>query len=252
MRRVIGVLVLFLSCQLCFSQVLTRKTVHGKVVNDSIAVESGLVFNVNAKTGAVIDSKGFFSILAKVNDSLVFTSLGFKSKKVVLSKSDIASSFYRVKLNAVANELLAVVVYATHGPHPEFANTQKIVDTQYFDDKQSSPDNILMMPTGTGDPNNMDVIRVYKKIFKNILRNNPEKVDLVADASFTTVAMQNVGYSFFTDNLKIKEDEVGLFLLFCENDPKSASFSKINQQFEVMDFLINKNKEYKKIASLEK
>jgi hypothetical protein len=211
-----------------------------------------LVFNVNAKTGAVIDSKGFFSILAKVNDSLVFTSLGFKSKKVVLSKSDIASSFYRVKLNAVANELLAVVVYATHGPHPEFANTQKIVDTQYFDDKQSSPANILMMPTGTGDPNNMDVIRVYKKIFKNILRNNPEKVDLVADASFTTVAMQNVGYSFFTDNLKIKEDEVGLFLLFCENDPKSASFSKINQQFEVMDFLINKNTEYKKIASLEK
>jgi hypothetical protein len=231
---------------------LTRKTVHGKVVNDSIAVESGLVFNVNAKTGAVIDSKGFFSILAKVNDSLVFTSLGFKTKRVVLSKSDIASSFYRVKLNAVANELLAVVVYATHGPHPEFANTQKIVDTQYFDDKQSSPANILMMPTGTGDPNNMDVIRVYKKIFKNILRNNPEKVDLVADASFTTVAMQNVGYSFFTDNLKIKEDEVGLFLLFCENDPKSASFSKINQQFEVMDFLINKNTEYKKIASLEK
>jgi hypothetical protein len=252
MRSIIGVLVLFLSCQICFSQVLTRKTVHGKVVNDSIAVESGLVFNVNAKTGAVIDSKGFFSILAKVNDSLVFTSLGFKTKRVVLSKSDIASSFYRVKLNAVANELLAVVVYATHGPHPEFANTQKIVDTQYFDDKQSSPANILMMPTGTGDPNNMDVIRVYKKIFKNILRNNPEKVDLVADASFTTVAMQNVGYSFFTDNLKIKEDEVGLFLLFCENDPKSASFSKINQQFEVMDFLINKNTEYKKIASLEK
>jgi hypothetical protein len=252
MRRVIGVLVLFLSCQICFSQVLTRKTVHGKVVNDSIAIENGLVFNVNAKTGAVIDAKGFFSILAKVNDSLVFTSLGFKTKRIVLSKSDIASSFYRVKLNAVANELLAVVVYATHGPHPEFSNSQKIVDTQYYDDKQSSPDNILMMPTGTGDPNNMDVIRVYKKIFKNILRNNPEKVDLVADASFTTVAMQNVSYSFFIDKLKLKEDEVGLFLLFCENDPKSNAFNKINQQFEVMDFLITKNKDFKNIATFEK
>jgi hypothetical protein len=252
MRSILGILVLFLSCQPCFSQELTRKTVHGKVVNDSIAIENGLVFNVNAKTGSVIDSKGYFSILAKVKDTLVFTSLGFKSKKVVLSKADITSSFYRIKLNAVANQLLAVVVYAKNGPHPEFSNTQKIVDTQYYDDKQSSPDNILMMPTGTGDPNNMDVIRVYNKIFKNLLKNNPEKRDLVSDVSFTTIAMQNVSYSFFTDKLKLKEDEVGLFLLFCENDPKSNAFTKINQQFEVMDFLITKNKEFKNIATFEK
>jgi len=245
-------MILLLSSQLCFSQVLTRKTIHGKVVNDSIALESGLVFNVNAKTGSVIDAKGFFSILGKVNDTLVFTSLGFKSKKVVLTQKDISSSFYRIKLNAVANELLSVVVYAKHGPHPEFANSQKIVDTQYFNDKQSSPDNILMMPTGTGDPNNMDVIRVYNKIFKNLLKRNPEKEDLVSDVSFTTVAMQSVSYSFFTDKLKIKDDEVGLFLVFCENDPKSKSFTSSNQEFEIMDFLINKNTEFKKVAMLEK
>jgi hypothetical protein len=252
MKSIVGILILFLSCQLSFSQVLTRKTVHGKVVNDSIAVENGLVFNLNAKTGAVIDTKGYFSILAKVKDTLIFTSLGFKSKKVVLSQTDIASSFYRVKLNAVANQLLAVVVYAKHGPHPEFANSQKIVDMQYYDDRQSSPDNILMMPTGTGDPNNLDVIRVYHKIFKNLLKNNPEKQDLVSDVSFTTLAMQHVSYSFFTDKLKIKDDEVGLFLLFCENDPKSNTFSKNNQQFEIMDFLITKNNEFKNIATFEK
>jgi hypothetical protein len=252
MKNVLGIFVLLLSCQLSLGQVLTRKTVHGKVVNDSIAIENGLVFNVNAKTGSVIDTKGFFSILAKVNDTLVFTSLGFKSKKVVLSQSDMASSFYRIKLNAVATQLLSVVVYAKHGPHPEFANSQKIVDKQYYDDRQSSPDNILMMPTGTGDPNNMDVIRVYHKIFRNLLKSNPTKEDLVSEVSFTTLAMQNVNYSFFTDDLKLKDDEIGLFLLFCENDSKSKTFSKTNQQFEIMDFLITKNREFKNIATLEK
>ena len=252
MKSVIGILVLFLSCQLCFGQVLTRKTVHGKVVNDSIAIENGLVFNLNSKTGTVIDNKGYFSILAKVKDTLVFTSLGFKSKKVVLSQTDITSSFYRIKLNAVANQLLAVVVYAKNGPHPEFKNAQKIVDTQYYDDQQSSPDNILMMPSGTGDPNNLDVIRVYNKIFKNLFKNNPNKSDLVSDVSFTTIAMQSVSYTFFIDKLKLKEDEVGLFLLFCENDPKSKTFAKTNQEFEVMDFLITKNSEFKNIATFEK
>jgi len=252
MKSILGILVLFFSCQFCFSQVLTRKTMHGKVVNDSVAIENGLVFNLNAKTGAVIDTKGYFSVLAKVKDTLVFTSLGFKSKKIVLSEKDIASSFYRIKLNAVANQLLAVVVYAKNGPHPEFGNTQKIVDTQYYDDRQSSPDNILMMPSGTGDPNNLDVIRVYNKIFKNLFKNNPNKTDLVSDVSFTTIAMQSVSYSFFTDKLKLKEDEIGLFLLFCENDPKSKTFAQTNQEFEVMDFLITKNNEFKNIATFEK
>lgn len=253
MKTVCKILVLFLGCQLCFSQVLTRKTVHGIVVNDSVAVENGLVFNVNAKTGVLINNKGFFSVLAKVNDTLVFSSLGFKTKKVLVSQADISSSFLRIKLNAVANQLLAVIVYAKNGPHPQFGNTQKIVDTQYYDDKQSSPDNILMMPTGTGDPNAMDVIRVYNMIFKNLFKSNPNKSDFVSDVGFTTVAMQNVSYSFFTDKLKLKDDQVGLFLLFCENDPKSKTFiNTTSQEFEIMDFLITKNDEFRNIATFEK
>jgi hypothetical protein len=190
--------------------------------------------------------------LAKVKDTLVFSSLGFKSKKIVLSQNDISSSFFRLKLNAIATQLIEVVVYAKNGPHPEFRNTQKIVDTQYYGDKMSSPVNTLMTPTGTGDPNNMDVIRVYNKIFKNLLKKNPDKLDLVSDVSFTSVALQNVSYSFFTNNLKLDEDQIGLFLLFCENDSKSKTFASQKQQFEIMDFMISKNVEFKKIATFEK
>jgi len=252
MKTLLKILILFLSCQLCFSQMLTRKTLHGKVVNDSIAIENGLVFNINAQTGDLIDSKGTFSILAKANDTLLVTSLGFKSRRVVLSLSDVNSSFYKIKLHAVANELLSVVVYAKNVPHSEFGNTQKIVDTQYFDDKQSSPNNILMMPTGTGDPNAMDCIRVYNKIFKSLFKENPEKSDFVSDVSFTNAAMHSVSYSFFTDKLKIKDDQIGLFLLYCENDPKSKTLVGNNQQFEIMDFLITKSDSFKHIASVEK
>lgn len=253
MKTVAGILILFLSCQLSFGQVLSRNTLHGIVVNDSLAIENGLVFNINAKTGVLISNKGFFSILAKEKDTLVFSSLGFKSKKIVLSKADVNSSFYRIKLDAVANQLLSVVVYAKHGPHPEFGNTQSIVDTQYYDDLQSSPDNILMMPTGTGDPNAMDCIRVFNMVFKNLFKNNPYKEDLVSDVGFTTVAMHNISYSFFTDKLKLKEDQVGLFLLFCENDPKSKTFvNTTSKEFEIMDFLITKNNEFRNIATFEK
>lgn len=253
MKTLAGVLILFLVNTFCYSQDLTRKIVRGIVVNDSVAIENGLVFNINSKTGVLIDNKGFFSVLATPKDTLVFSALGFKSRRVVIAKSDMNLTLLRIKMEAVANQLLSVVVYAKHGPHPEFGNTQQIVDTQYFDDKQSSADNILMMPTGTGDPNAMDVIRVYNMIFKNLFKNNPDKADLISESGFTSVALQNISYNFFTDKLKLKEDQVGLFLLFCENDPKSKSFvNTTSKEFEIMDFLYSKNGEFRNIATFEK
>jgi hypothetical protein len=237
MKNIFRFLILLLSCQLSYSQVLTRKALHGKIVNEAAVIESGLVFNINSQTGDVVDNKGVFSILAKVNDTLLVTSLGFKSKKIVLKKADFSSSFYTITLEAVANELLNVVVYAKHVPH--FDNTQQIVDKQYYDDSQSSPNNNLMMPTGTGDPNAMDVIRVYKKVFKSLFKDNPDKEDFVTDMSFRSVAMHSVSYSFFTDKLKMNDDQIALFLVYCENDPKSKTYLNANQQFEIMDFLIN-------------
>jgi hypothetical protein len=250
MRNLLKIVLLCLSCQLCFSQMLTRKALHGKIVNESVKIESGLVFNINSKTGDIVDNKGSFSVLAKVNDTLLVTSLGFKSEKIVLKESDFTSSYYTIKLQAVANELLSVVVYAKHVPR--FDNTQAIVDTQYFDDAQSSPNNNLMIPTGTGNPNAMDVIRVYNKVFKKLFKDNPEKEDFVTDMSFTDVAMHSVSYSFFTDKLKMEDDQIALFLVYCENDPKSRSFVDVNQQFEIMDFLITKHDSFKKIAAVDK
>lgn len=251
MKSKIGAFILLMCCQICLGQSLTRKPLHGRVVNDSIAIENGLIFNVNAKTGSIIDQKGYFSILVKAKDTLVISSLGFKSKKIILSEKDISSSFFRVNLQAIARQLTEVVVHAKKGAEPKFGNTQNIVDTQYYDDNLSSPKNPLIMPTGTGD-NGVDCIRVYNMIFKNLKKTNPNKTDFISDMGFTAVAMKSVSYSFFTNSLKLDDDQIGLFLIFCENDPKSKTFTNTSEPFEIMDFLITKNREFKKITTPEK
>lgn len=252
MKNIVKILILFLSCQFSFGQMLTRKTLHGKLISDSGTIENGLVFNINSQTGGVVDANGMFSILAKVDDTLLVTSLGFKSEKIVVKSVDFNSSFYKIKLEAVANELLSVVVYAKHVSRADFGDTQKIVDKQYYGDSQSTATNNLMAPSGTGDPNALDVIRVYNKIFKHLFKTNPDKSDFVTDVTFTNVAIQSVSYSFFTDKLKIKDDQIGLFLLYCENDPKSKKFVDSKQQFEIMDFLINKYEDFKNVSSVDK
>ncbi|MFV7234518.1 hypothetical protein [Flavobacterium sp. ZB4R12] len=250
MKNKIVILVLCLCCQFCFSQ-LTRKTLYGQVVNDSIKLENGIVFNVNSKTGTVINQQGFFSILAKVKDTLVFSGLTFKSKKIVLTQKEISTPLLRVKLVAFVNLLPEVVVYGDKKINPISGNSQKYVDMQYFDDEKSSPKN-RTMPSDGSIEKGMDFVRIYKDVLKALRKNNPEKTDFTSDKSFTELVMKKVSYSFFTNTLKLNDDEIGLFLIFCENDSKSKIVMKPGNEFQVMDFLVTKNKEFKRITTFEK
>lgn len=244
------ILILSLFCQLCFGQLLTRIPLHGQVVNDSAKIETGIVFNINSKSGTIINSQGFFSILAKVNDTLVFSSLAFKSKKIGLTKSHFSIPFLRVKMEILAKQLLEVVVNAKKSVRPIEGGSKAIVGTYYLDAEKSSPKNSTMPPDGTIQ-NGMDFVRMYKDILKILKINNPERTDFISSRSFTEGVMNKIGYAFFANTLQLKDDEIGLFLVFCENDFKSETLIKSASEFQLMDFLISKNKEFKAITSFE-
>lgn len=248
MKIKIGIIFLFLFYQFCVGQILTRTPLRGQVVNDSVKIDNGIVFNINAKTGAVISPKGYFTILAKVNDTLVFSSLAFKSKKIRLSSNDFSSGYMRVKLEIFAKELVEVVVYAKKAINPIEGNSQKYVDQKYFDDEKSSPKNKVMPPDGSIE-NGMDFVRMYKDILKILKINNPERTDFITPVNFTEVVMKTVSFTFFTNTLNLKEDEIGLFLIYCENDSKSKTLLKPESKIELIDFLITKNKEFTKIIT---
>ena len=248
MKSKIGILAFFLFGQICLGQIGTRKLIRGQVVNDSINVENVVVFNTNSKTGTVTSNQGFFSIYVMQSDTLVFSGLQFKSKKIVYS--EIKGSEIKVKLETFAYQLSEVVVFKEEKAKP-IAGSQAIVDKEYFDDEKSSPKNRTMTQVG-GIENPIDFVRIYKDVFKILKINTPKKSDFTTKIDFTEVVMKKIDYSFFNNTLKLKDDEIKLFLVYCENDPKSSALSKSNTKFELMDFLIEKNIEFKKIANFEK
>lgn len=243
-------LVFYLFCQICLGQTLTRKPLHGMVVNDSVNVQSGYVLNVNSNSRTFIKAQGYFDILAKTNDTLLFSSMGLKSKKVVLADKDFAVSVLRVKMNTLINPLKEVVVTKT-AVKPNLGNIQNIIDREYFDDKQSSPspDNPLM-PTKI--KYGMDVDRIGKMIWKSFFKENSGKEKEAYYGDFAEIVPKRMHQFFFTNTLKLKEDEVGLFLIYCENDPKSKALLKPEAEFELIEFLVNKNEEFKRFTTFEK
>lgn len=232
--------VLLLIFQFGYTQTNARIILHGQVVNDSVEVENVVVFNLNSKTGAVLKQNALFAIAAKANDTLVFSSLSFVTKKVVLTEEDFKNTFI-VKLKIFTTQLNDIVI-SRKKTSPVSSNSQKHVDGQYFDDAQSSPKNLAMQNEGL--VNGVNFVRLFNDVAKLIKKKNPKKANFYKDVDFTEFVLNKVQYAFFTNTLDLNEEEVRLFLVFCENDKEAKNVAKQKTSFQLIDFLINKNKEF--------
>jgi len=243
------ILALCFFCQFCYGQILTRMALHGFVVNDSVSVESGSVLNLNSNSRTLISEQGVFDITAKKNDTLLFLSMGFLPKKIILAEKDFAASLLIIKLNTLINPLKEVVV-SKIDISLSLGDIQKIIDKEYFDDKQSSRQSSLM-PFKEIE-NGMDFIRIRKMIWKLFVNENPNNENLVDCGGFTKVVPTRINQFFFTNTLQLKEDQIGLFLIFCESDSNSKALLKPDAEIELIEFLIDKNEEFKSFTTFEK
>ncbi|MEA9411427.1 hypothetical protein [Flavobacterium sp. PL02] len=250
MRNKIGILILSLFCQLCIAQTGTRMSLHGRVVNDSVALESGYVLNVNTKTRTFISSNGLFDILAKPKDTLLFSSLAFQTRKMVLTEKEFAERLLVVRLGLKNNQLKEVVIPKGLKVKSLDKNSQKYVDMQFEDDKQSTPENSVSYSDQT-IKYGTDFVRIFKDV-KKLLNKSGEKEVPVDDVAFTQYVRANFSPSFFAKTLELQDDEIDLFLMYSSNDPVSKQYLKPEDRFQLMDFLINKSKEFKKVNDIKK
>ncbi|MCD9575925.1 hypothetical protein [Flavobacterium soyae] len=246
MKNKLGVFVVCLFCQIMLGQNSSRKSLHGQVTNKSLSIESGYVMNINAKSRTFIGPGGLFDILAQPKDTLLFTGLAFQSKKIVLTEKDCSQILFSVALDLVSNELKEVVVRKDLKVKSLDSNTQQYVDMQFEDDKQSTAKNTVMYSDQT-IKYGMDFVRIFKDVKKLLSKNDEIKEEEISDIAFVEYSKANFKPDFYTKTLGLKKDEVDLFLMFCSNDPESKRHLKEDQKFELIDFLINKNAEFKKV-----
>jgi hypothetical protein len=251
MKTKIKILYFLFFCQLSFGQNETRKSLHGQFVNEIALVDNGYVFNLNSKTRTFISNQGFFDILAKAKDTLLVSSPSFKSKKIVLQEKDFLKTLFVIDLEAQTTLLKEVIVKGKLDIKPAIGSTQKIVDMQFTDDAKSSPVNRTMPSDGTIE-NGMDFVRIFKMVSKVFKKDSDEKSGLNAQADFSDTVSKGLDRYFFTNTLKLKSEEISLFLDYCESDPKSKNLLKEEDEFLLIDFLITKNEEFKRITTLQK
>ena len=238
--KLISALILFTS-QFIFSQ-----TIKGKVVFNNYAIPKVEVINSRTKTLAVSDTNGEFSIIAKTNDILVFISKEHQVKKITINPKLFTKDLLVVELILKAEELNEVVI--TKMPSIKLSTDKGYEQEKLY--KYALEKSARSLKTGVYNgsiENGMDFMRIGGMIL-NLFRKEKEKVTQgPPKIEFIALAKSTCGQQFYIETLKLKPDEIPLFLQFCDADPKSKTLIENSNILSMMDFLSSKNTEFKKL-----
>jgi hypothetical protein len=151
-------------------------------------------FDVNSKQVHYKSIRLFYPN-GKVQDTLVFSSLTFKSKKVILKEEDFINNVLVVNLEVFTNELSEVLILAKKQLNPIQGGTQKYVDMKFLMMRshllKSKHFNLINMENGT------DFVRIYKDIIKVLRKENPKKTDFTKKQAFQRLLYLQLIILFF-------------------------------------------------------
>lgn len=232
--------------QFSFSQ--TEKLIQGRVLCDDFPLQGIEIVNLVTEKTTITDTNGRFSISAKVEDMLVFVSEKYDYKRLLIDKEFLDKNNFIISLTRKPEQLEEVVVF-TKIAFPHIGFNQEYADKSNLEKAANNP-----KPIGVYDGtliNSPDLMRIGGMILDLFIKKKEDNKESVSKIEFKELAKTNYPETFFTDTLKLKPEEVALFLEFCDADTKSKTILENSNPLSLMDFLFAKNDEFKKLPALE-
>ena len=253
MKNNLIIFLLLLLPFMAFSQKEPRQLLRGRIVADSLMVENITVKNITSNISAVTDVKGNFTIYAKVKDTLHFTGIAVRDAMMIVKREHFTEERLLLKLDVNVNVLDEVVINPLTGNLEQDSKNTKTKDKPQFNSGAIVGDlprrfkysqNINSALPQTESPlQGINFVKIARMIFKK-KKKKPEAPQYYTERTFAEVAQERFTYHFFTETLKIPQDEIGLFLTFCDKGNETMPLLAPQKEFELTDYLVTKSKEY--------
>ncbi len=265
MRKIIVLLFLVFPFFI-FSQQIERVKVDG-VISAPIGedIEGISVYNVSSQKGTITNENGEFIIEVGINDRVLFTALQFQKFTIIIDEGIVENKQMRVYVNPAIMQLDEIIVR----PHDLSGNIVVDVariktvdldsgftlsweamefDFEFSDDRSAGVENSALDEVEPAGLNIIGLVGLLgETLFKNRNRSTQKLTPLekaqIADASYTAV-YQRFANSYFTEVLKIPEDQIENFLYFISDNGFTLDLLKENNELKLMDFLEKQSKIY--------
>jgi hypothetical protein len=101
-------IIVFSNC--IWAQISVANNLKGKVVSSAMDLEGIYIINLKTEVFAATENGGYFEIQAKSGDTLMFSAVQIKGKKVVLKENDFNDGLFFVRLESMINQLEEVKI----------------------------------------------------------------------------------------------------------------------------------------------
>lgn len=227
-----------------------RIKLNGLVKNDSIFLQDINILNRTSNFGVSSNKNGQFTIFAKEGDSIEFSSVVYTNRTIKVSKTHINSKKITVYLEQdyyQLNEImLAKKIFinwrdaaVTDGT---IFNNDKISNNKAPNAKKLTDPNAI-----AGGLNPIALFQMFtkKRRLKRKTKKLEEQKNKKLQLEFPITIKNLYGASFFTEWLQIPNDEINLFLDFCEGKGLSKLYD--SNEIQIKDFLIKQAKTFNSI-----
>ena len=219
-----------------------RKMIKGKLLYRNNNVIAANVINNTEQYNTITNSDGEFEINVKQGDEIVFSSVEFKIKSIIITEEIIKKNRLVVNITERINILDEIVI------SPE--NTQKFLDLKeeefkgfdYAQDKSTRLDNVIMREGRLS--NGIDFVNAFKLISKVISDSSESSNSKLIPSKILPYVFKD---DFFLNDLGLKQDEIYDFLEYLDEKLTSKDLLKKSKEFLLIDYLFDLVEEFKRI-----
>ncbi|MDQ5928880.1 MAG: hypothetical protein QG594_658, partial [Bacteroidota bacterium] len=108
--KTITTILSFFLFQFCFSQIIVKETIHGKIIVPLGNPEGVTIINLTHNNSTISNAEGDFFIAAKPKDELLFSSVSLETYRKIIKEEDLKPAILPIVMSVKTNQLNEVIV----------------------------------------------------------------------------------------------------------------------------------------------
>jgi len=242
---------LLISASLSGQQLFSKK-LEGRVYSKDGDVAATNVLNITANRGTITDVEGFYKIIVKVNDTLVFSAVQFQKKEIIITKEILQQKFLNVSLEDALTELDEVVVTPYNLTGDITKDLNRITIDPVITASTLELPNAYVKPISKAERElfaaTSNPFMSFDPLINAITGRTKMLKKRVARNKLYSRTEQVKGFyadSLFRLELKIPEDKIDDLLYFCEVDADFQIAVDTHDRLKIWDYIRKKSLVYR-------
>ncbi|EZH72947.1 hypothetical protein ATO12_18170 [Aquimarina atlantica] len=248
-------LLLFLPLLISLQTFGQSETLQGKITADSLQGYAISIVNFTKEIGTTNDGQGFFEIPASPGDSIVFSSVQYQIRSIIVKQDQLENNKITIVLHPVVQQLEQVKVSTTElsgnlDKDVGIVELQPFVDNKTlglpFSDKPQPTKAERRIYTARSGIIDRPINYLSGKLKKLKRIKALEDLDAIVQRGETTF-----NTSFFVEELKLPEDLITDFMYYCAEDEYFADLLENSKRLTLVEFFQKTVKSYKEHKELD-